>query len=382
MTKMKWLVAVAAFAFLTSGVFAQGVVIDQLITGRQIATANGTMTASPNRIAFFPTDGKKLVFSDVVSTSVRRVYLADTSVDPPKIDFLIDNNALKAKVDAVNGDAPPPTALTIASLRVTEDGQVIIASAGGGTEAEYIFRLNPETGDLALIAGRDAAPTFSSIEGMTDIAVQGRTVYVFIEEGFAGESKNQDSVVTVSVDAPDGGTTPAQVLVPRSTLEALQGLINPLASRVLGFLPNGHLVLANSAAGNASQDILEIDTTSGGVSILVTAADTRMDLGVASHGPTGGGVDPDGTIYLINEFGDTSIQNSVIVVRNAAGGAGDASLLASASTIIASPNIFDITNAPLTRVSIQRAGATSPGKGTIVFAEFNCRCIIRIRETP
>lgn len=378
MIKMKWVVFAVAVVFVTSGVFAQGVVIDQLITARQIATANGTMIANPSRIAVTP-DGK-FVFSDIQDASNRRVYLADVATNPPTITFLTDTNALKAKVDAVNGDAPAPAALTIASLGVSEDGQVIIASAGGGAEAEYIFRLNPATGDLALIAGLDADPLFSSIEGMTEIAVRGRTVYVVIEANFAGESGNEDSVKTLSVDAPDGGKTPAQVLITEDAFRAVLGLIDPLAFRVFGFLPDGRFVIANSASGAASDDVLAINTETGEVSVLIRATDIEADIGAADIGQNAGAVDADGTIYMTNAFGVGATDDGVIVSRRTEDGRWRSSLLVSRTQILNSPNIFDINGMPLMSLFIVNASGASPSPGTFVFAEGNCDCFIRIRE--
>jgi len=197
MIKMKWLMFLVTLAFVTSGVLAQGVVIDQVVTGRQIATANGTDVASPNKIAV--TNDGHYVFTDTSDNANERVYLVDVSTNPPTLTLLTDENALRAKVDAVNGAAPEPAAVSIQGLGVDEDGDIIIASDQSGNEMGLIFHLDSETGEIRLLAGLDGPPLQTSVEGIGTIAVRGRTVYVILEANFG--ALNGDTVATVSVDA-------------------------------------------------------------------------------------------------------------------------------------------------------------------------------------
>ncbi len=376
MKTTSWFILMTALVLVTSGVLAQGVIIDQVVTARQIADANGSDVARPDEVT--ATADGRFVITDTSDSTNERVYLIDPSTDPPTFTLVTDANALKAKVDAVNGAAPAPSTLTIQALGVDEDGQIIIASDFSGDEMGLIFRVNPETGETKLLAGLDGPPLETSVEGISTIGVRGRTIYVVLEANFG--AINGDTVVTVSVDAPDGGQTPAEELVSEDAFREIEGFLDPLAFRFIGFLPNGHLVLADSASRDASDDLLEIDTTTGAVSLLVAATDIEADLGTDDIGPNGGGVDPDGTIYLTNAFGVGETDDGVIVIRNAGGGTGEASLLASESEIIASPNIFDIDGNPLTSLRIQNSGAVSPGLGTIVFVDGHCDCLIRVAE--
>lgn len=376
MKKMKWFVLIVTLVFVTSGVLAQGVVIDAVVTGRQIADANGTNVAGPNKLAV--TAEGHYVFTDTSDTANERVYLADVSTDPPTIRLITEENALRDKIDAVNGAAGRPAAVSIQSVGVDEDGQIILASDQSGAESGMIFRVNPDTGAITLLAGLDGEPTQTSVEGIGFIAVKGRTVYVILEANFG--ALNGDTIATVSVDAPDGGQTPAQEFVSEDAFRALLGLIDPLAFRPVGFLPNGNLVIANSAAGAASDDVLEINVETGAVSLLVAATDIEADIGASDIGQNGGAVDANGTLYFTNAFGVGDTDDGVIVVRNAGGGVGDASMLATEAQIIASPTIVSTNGDPLTGLFIITAAAVSPGSGTVVFAEGNCDCLIRIRE--
>jgi hypothetical protein len=380
MIKRKSLIFIVV-VFITSTVLAQGVVIDQVVTGRQIADANGTTVANPNKIAI--TSDGKYVFTDTSDTANERVYLADVSTTPPTITLLTDENALRDKVDAVNGDASRPAAVTIQALAVDEDGWIVIASdlfTGGNTETGLIFRLNPQSKEIRLLAGLDGPSTRTSVEGIQTIAVRGRTVYINLEDGFG--SLDGDHIVTVSLDAPDGGRTPAQEFVSEATLQGLLGLTDPLTFRLVGFLPNGNLVLSDSGAGDPiTESLIEINTTTGAVSILVEGSDIEADIGGVDIGPNGGAIDPNGTIYLTNAFGVGPTDDSVIVIRNAGGGKGDASMLALEAAIIASPSITDIRGNPLTGLFLVTNAAVSPATATFVFVEGNCDCLIRIRET-
>lgn len=375
MGKMKWFVSIAIAAFTTLSVGAQAVIIDAVITGRQIADANGTNVAGPNKLAV---TANGYVFSDVSDSANERVYLADVSTNPPTITLLTDENALRDKIDAVNGAMPRPAAVSIQSVGVADDGSIILASDQSGAESGMIFRVNPQTRAITLLAGLDGPPTQTSVEGIAFIAVRGKTIYVVLEANFG--ALNGDSIATVSVDAPDGGRTPAEEFVGEAALRDVLGFTDPLAFRPVGFLPNGNLVISNSAAAAASDDILEINTQTGAVSLLVAATDIEADIGAADIGPNGGAVDVDGTLYLTNAFGVGDTDDGVIVVRNPGGGRGNAAMLATEAQIIASPSIVSTNGDPITGLFIINASAVSPRRGTVVFVDGNCDCLIRIRQ--
>ncbi len=368
---------ICGLVLFSAGVWAQGVIIDQVVTARQIADASGSDRAAPDEMTLTG-DGRFVITDRSSDDMVERVYLIDASTEPPTFTLVTDTEALKDKVDEVNGRfRGRPAELTIQALGVDEDGDIIIAS-DGRDETGYVFRVDPEEKTIVLLAGRDGPAGVTSVEGIAAMAVRGRTIYLVLEERFG--AVNGDTVATVSVDAPDGGKTPAETLVSEDAFRQLLGLDDPLAFRVIGFLPNGHLVLANSAAAAASDDLLEIDVTTGAVSLLVAATDIEADLGTPDIGPNAGGIDPDGTIYLTNAFGTGQTDDGVIVIRNAGGGQGDASLLASEAMIIGSPNIFDINGDPIGGLFILSGSGVSPARGTFVFAEGNCDCLIRLRE--
>jgi hypothetical protein len=325
------------------------------------------------------TAGGNYVFTETSDTANERVYLADVSTDPPTIRLITDENALRDKIDAVNGSAGRPAAVSIQSVDVDEDGQIILGSDQSGAESGMIFRVNPATGAITLLAGLDGEPTQTSVEGVGFIAVKGRTVYVILEANFG--ALNGDTIATVSVDAPDGGQTPAEEFVSEDAFRAVLGLTDPLAFRPVGFLPNGNLVISNSAAGAASDDVLEINLETGAVSLLVAATDIEADIGASDIGQNGGAVDSNGTLYFTNAFGVGDTDDGVIVVRNAGNGQGDASMLATEAQIIASPNIVSTNGDPITGLFIITAAAVSPGPGTVVFVDGNCDCLIRIRQT-
>jgi hypothetical protein len=377
MIRTKWLMLIAALVFVAPGVMAQGVIINQAVTAQQIAAVNGGK-ANPTKLA--ATADGNLVFLDSSDSKNKKLYLADISKNPPVLTLLADENALRAKVDSVNGAAAAPAAVSPQGIAVDEDGNIIIGSDQSGTETGYVFRLNPTTGELRLLAGLDGPSTQTSVEGVAFIAVRGRTVYVVLEANFG--ALNGDTVVTVSVDAPDGGQTPAQTFVSEDAFRAALGpvgLTDPLAFRLVGFLPNGNLVLANSAASASSDDLLEIDITTGAVSMMVKATDMEAALVTTDIGPNGGGADPDGTIYLTNAFGAGESLNGVIVVRNT-NGQWNSSLLVTQAQVVNSPNIYTIDNQPLTKLFMVNGATVAPAKKTFVFADSNCKCLIRLKE--
>lgn len=375
MNQLKWLVSLAIVACATIGVIAQAVIIDAVVTGRQIADANGTNVAAPNKVAV---TANGYVFTDISDAANERVYLADVSTTPPRITLLTDENALRDKIDAVNGAMARPAAVSIQSVGVADDGSIILASDQSGAESGMIFRVNPQTRNITLLAGLDGPPTQTSVEGIAFIAVRGKTIYVVLEANFG--ALNGDSIAIVSVDAPDGGRTPAQEFVGEAELRNILGFTDPLAFRPVGFLPNGNLVISNSAAAAASDDILEINTQTGAVTLLVAATDIEADIGAADIGPNGGAVDTDGTLYLTNAFGVGDTDDGVIIVRNPGGGRGNAAMLATEAQIIASPSIVNPAGDPITGLFIINASAVSPRRGTVVFADGNCDCLIRIRQ--
>jgi hypothetical protein len=101
MKKMKWIIFVVTLTLVASGVFAQSVVlIDQLVTARQIADVIESDRATPGEIAYAG-DGKYYMVEET-DLDNEKVFQIDTTTNPRTFTLVTDEAALKAKVDAVN----------------------------------------------------------------------------------------------------------------------------------------------------------------------------------------------------------------------------------------------------------------------------------------
>jgi len=362
-------------------VMAQGLVINMAITGRQLADANQANggrrdLAAANRLAFTD-DG--LVVSDNSDPNNERVYLVDLDTNPPTFTLLVDETKLKDKVDQF---AARPAGLTIRGLKVDDQGNIIIASDSGAPEIAFLFRVNPQTKEVALLSGLDRR-TPSSIEGIAALAVIGTTAYLGLD-GFFGAITG-DSIVAVSTTGPDGGQAAATVLVSEAALRSVVPA-GDIAIRDMEWLHGSEgainrLVAVNSATAGANDDILAIDLSTGGVFVFVAAADIEKDLNTSDIGPSAMAVDPNGMIYLINKFGMGAADDGIIAVANPGGGVGTATLLASRQQITSAPAVRDIRGRAISTLEfIDGNSMVAPSPGEVLFSEGNSDGVIRMRQ--
>ncbi|MCS6816648.1 MAG: hypothetical protein N0A16_12195 [Blastocatellia bacterium] len=376
MNAKTWTVAILFLALIYPPVWgrqASALVVRLAVSGDHIAEKTLSKGARPGRLSATP-DGR-LIFTDFSDAANNEVFIADVSVTPPIITKVTDTATLRAKVDAENGGDPAPAVMTLQTVEVDEDGHIIILTDGGGDELAYLFRVDPRSGEVALISGLDRPfmpiQPISSIEGNRSMAVLGTTAYILLNDRFG--AFNGDSIVKIDVHAPDGGRTAASELVSQAQLEAVIGVGQDIDLNDAAVWPSrGTLVVINSGRAQATDDLLEVDPRTGKVSLLVAATDIEADLGIPDVGYSGVDVGSDDAIYLLNTFGTSGhpATRGIIAIRNAGGGKGDATLFASEAEILANPSIRNRAGSPVSRFFHQNAGfAVSLVTGEVFFVD-------------
>jgi hypothetical protein len=365
--KIKKGFAVGSILVLTSLMaFGQGSPEIRLaISAAQMIMASNGTTAFPIRLGL--TKDGKLLLVDSGDRNNEKVVAWDITTTPPTPKVIVTEAQLKAKIDAVNGADPAPQVLTIQSVDVDGDGDVIILTDGSNTatppEYGYLFNVNPQTSAIKLLSGLDAPPGLSSVEGNRSLAVSGETAYITVNDRFGAVLG--DAIVRIDADGPDGGKTAAEqftsndqllVAIPSGDIDVNDIAVNP---------KTGNLVAINSGTATSNDDILEIDIITGVPRVLVSAADIKADLGTSDVGYSSIGADADGAIYLSNQFGPSGdpTNRAIIAIKNPGNGAGDASLPASQAQIVGTAGLVAADNQPLTDVRYQNSGLVVAGGG-------------------
>ncbi len=343
------------------------------VSGNQIAEKTLSGGARPGRLGAMP-DGR-LIFTDFSDAANNEIFIADVSANPPILTKVTDTAALKAKVDAENGADPAPTVMTLQAVDADEDGHIVILTDGGGEELAYLFRIDPQRGEIALISGLDrpfeSLSPISSIEGNRSMAVLGTTAYILLNDRFG--AFYGDSIVKIDVHAPDGGRTAATELISQAQLEEVIGIGRDIdLNDAAVWSSRRTLVVINSGRAQATDDLLEVNPETGKVSLLVAATDIKADLGIPDVGYSGVDVGPNDVIYLLNTFGTSGhpATRGIIEIRNAGEGKGEAVLFASEAEILADPSIRNRAGGPVSRFFHQNAGfAVSPVTGEVFFVD-------------
>ncbi len=371
-----WMISIVLFALTCPPLWGQQADVLKVrlaVSGNQIAEKTLSGGARPGRLGAMP-DGR-LIFTDFSDPANNEIFIADVSVDPPVLTKVTDTAALKAKVDAENGPDPAPQQMTPQVVDVDRDGHILILTDSGDPEVAYLFRVDPQTGEVALISGLDRpfepVSPVSSIEGNRSMAVLGTTAYILLNDRFG--AFYGDSIVTIDVHAPDGGRTAATELVSQAQLEEVIGIGKDIdLNDVAVWSSRRTLVVINSGRPQATDDLLEVDPETGRVSLLVAATDIEADLEILDVGYSGVDVGPDDVIYLLNTFGTAGhpATRGIIAIRNAGEGKGEATLFASEAEILADPSIRNRAGDPVTRFFHQNAGfAVSPVTGEVFFVD-------------
>jgi hypothetical protein len=340
-----------------------------LFPGTQLATVN----ANPDPAGALPgplhaTANNRLYFSDAsdsTNTEIFEVY----SITAEVFAKVTDTQTLKAKVDQVNGSAPAPSVMTVQALSVDSSGHVIILTDGPAPETAYLFRVNPATKAVTVLSGLDGpAPGRSSIEGNSSMAVFDTTAYITLNDAFG--AVRGDSIVQVETTSADGGATAATELVSAAQLQtAMKAKAEVIALNDIAVRPAaGTLVAINSGSPDSSDDLIEIDPFTGRVTLLVAATDIEADIGTTDVGFSAIEIGPNDVIVLANAFGTVGehANRSIIAIRNAGNGGGDARPYAYEVEILA--------QAPVSQLGFVNGGlAIHPITGEVFFSETNPR---------
>lgn len=357
------------------GLTQEVLVVRLLLSGTQIAAVKAE--SDPTKVLPFrlaATANNRVFFSDHGDRENIGIFEA-YSITPREIMKITDTATLRAQVDALNGAEPAPLVMSVQALDLDEDGHLIILTDGASPEQAYLFRVDRQTREVALVSGLDrpfGGAAVSSIEGNRSLAVVGTTAYITLNDRFG--SPTGDSVVALDVHSASDGKGRATEVISASQLESVTGQaqsdieLNDIAVRPL----RGTLVAINSGRSSSSDDILEIAPVEKSVSLLVAATDIEADLGIPDVGFSGIDVGPEDVIYLANAFGTPGhpATRGIIAVRNARDGRGEASLFASQAEILATPEIRSVTGDPVAELRFQNAGlAVHPITGEVFFTE-------------
>lgn len=335
-------------ALIVSGAWPQ-LVVKMVVPGADIADVNAVgddpgpplnRYSSPEEIAVLP-DGRLVIADDNSSgptgdpnIGLDEVIIADISGSSPVLSVLADETDFAAAVSAAGGSQ---TEFTIQSLAVDSNGDVIVLTDGSSPEYAFLFNVDVATGNVEVITGLDATPP--SIEGGDALAVIGTTAYIYAD-GYYG-CPTGDSVLSIDTTLT-GGTTAATVVVQDSDFQALTSG-NVWGINDMDVNSDGDLVLCNSAYAGANDNIVLLDLPAGTLSILVDATDIESDLGATDVGFTSMAVDAANAdrIYLYNYYGQGDGDDDMIVIDNAGGGVGDASIFITEDDIINFPHVVD-----------------------------------------
>lgn len=218
--------------------------------------------------------------------------------------------AIVAALNAANGTSADVVAITINSVSVAADGDLVLTNGDSGAP-DSVVTVSP-AGVITVVStslNGAASPT----EGCTASTVVGNIAYVCVNGAFGAA---EDAILAVDTNAV-GPAVAGTVVASQAALEAAMTGETAGAANLGPITAGGTgLYVADSGGFGTSDDVLQIALPGGAVNLLIEDTAVETAFGDTDVGYAGIAVDQSGAVWLTNAFGGVNGDDSVVKVSN------------------------------------------------------------------